>query len=228
MAGRAVGAARGVLRAAALRAANPREALGRDAPAIALTFDDGPDSEFTPQVLDILAAHEARATFFVVGLRAKSHPELVQRMIGEGHAVGSHTWSHPRPWTIGGLRTLREYRAGRRAVENVAGRSVRLFRPPKGYLNGRIALAALAARLDVWLWTLDPEDWRPGVTAEQLLERLDHVGPGEVVLLHDGLEDALAPQAEDRSATVAALPRIIQLARGRGLELVTLDDRNAG
>jgi peptidoglycan-N-acetylglucosamine deacetylase len=227
MAGRAVGAARGVLRAAALRAANPREALRDDVRAIALTFDDGPDPKFTPQVLDVLAEHEARATFFVVGVRAKSHPDLVRRMIAEGHAVGSHTWSHPRPWTIGGLETLREYRAGRRAAEDLAGRSVRLFRPPKGYLNGRIALAALATRLDVWLWTLDPEDWRPGITAAQLVERLDGVRPGEVVLLHDGLEDALAPEAEDRSATVAALPRIIERVRASGLELVTLDG-NAG
>ena len=228
MAGRAAGAARGALRAAAVRAANPREALRNDGRAIAFTFDDGPDPEFTPQVLDVLAEHEARATFFVVGVRARRHPELVRRMIAEGHAVGSHTWSHPRPWTIGGLETLREYRGGRRAVEDVTGRPVRLFRPPKGYLNGRIALAALAARLEVWLWTLDPEDWQPGVTADQLLKRLDSVRPGEVVLLHDGLEDALAPQAEDRSATVDALPRMIELARGRGLELVTLDARNAG
>ena len=223
MAGRVVGAARGALRSAALRVANPRRALRREGAAVALTFDDGPDPEFTPQVLDVLAERGVRATFFLVGRRARTHPDLVRRMVAEGHAVGSHTWSHPRPWTIGGLETLREYRAGRRAVEDVAGRSVRLFRPPNGYLTGRIALAAAAARLDVWLWTLDPEDWRPGVTPDQLLERLTAVRPGEIVVLHDGLEDALAPEANDRSATVAALPRVIENARARSLELVTLD-----
>jgi peptidoglycan/xylan/chitin deacetylase (PgdA/CDA1 family) len=212
------------LRAAALRAANPRRVLAGGANAVALTFDDGPDPQFTPQVLDVLAEHGARATFFVVGQRARSHPELVRRIVSDGHAVGSHTWSHPLPWTIGGLATLREYRAGRRAVEDVVARSVRLFRPPKGYLTGRIALAALAARVDVWLWTLDPEDWQPAVTADQLLDRLDALRPGDVVLLHDGLEDPLAPEAEDRSATVAALPGIIAKARGRGLEFVALDD----
>ncbi len=227
MAGRYVDAARGALRRAAIRAMSPRSMLARETNAVALTFDDGPDPQFTPQVLDVLAAHGVRATFFLVGRRVRSHPELVRRMISEGHAVGSHTWSHPRPWTIGGLDTLREYRAGRRAVEEVAGHPVRLFRPPKGYLTGRIAIAALATRLETWLWTVDPEDWQPGVTADQLLDRLAGLEPGDVVLLHDGLEDALAPEAEDRSATVAALPAIIEKARARGLELVGLDGRGA-
>jgi peptidoglycan-N-acetylglucosamine deacetylase len=146
MAGRGVGAARGALRGAALRAARPRRML-TGGNTVALTFDDGPDEEFTPQVLDVLAAHRVRATFFLVGRRARNHPELVRRIVSDGHAVGSHTWSHPRPWTIGGLETLREYRAGRRAIEDLAGRDVPLFRPPKGYVTGRIALAALAARL---------------------------------------------------------------------------------
>jgi peptidoglycan-N-acetylglucosamine deacetylase len=222
MAGRGVGAARGALRGAALRAARPRRML-TGGNTVALTFDDGPDEEFTPQVLDVLAAHRVRATFFLVGRRARNHPELVRRIVSDGHAVGSHTWSHPRPWTIGGLETLREYRAGRRAIEDLAGRDVPLFRPPKGYVTGRIALAALAARLEMWLWTLDPEDWQPGVTANQLLARLEALRAGDVVLLHDGLEDPLAPAAEDRSATVAALPDVIATARSLRLDLVGLD-----
>ena len=222
MSGRVAGGVRGALRGAALRAARPRRALERDA-AVALTFDDGPDEVFTPQVLDALAAKGAHATFFVVGRRAQRHPGLVRRIVSEGHAIGSHTWSHPRPWEVSGLTTLREYRAGRRAVEEIVGKRVALFRPPKGYLTGRIALAILAERLDTWLWTIDPEDWRPGVTADELVGRVERLKARDVVLLHDGLEDALAPEAEDRSATVAALPRVIETARARGLELVRLD-----
>lgn len=224
MAGRVGGAARDVLRGAALRAARPRRMLSRDGNAVALTFDDGPDEEFTPLVLDVLAEHRAPATFFLVGRSARSHPELVRRILTEGHAVGSHTWSHPRPWEIGGLETLREYRAGRRALEDIAGRKIPLFRPPKGYLTGRIALAALALRMETWLWTLDPEDWQPGVTPSELVARLDGLRGGDVVLLHDGLEDALAPEAEDRSATVEALADVIANARRRGVELVRLGD----
>jgi peptidoglycan-N-acetylglucosamine deacetylase len=225
MAGRVVGAARGALRGAALRAARPQRRLGRNENAVALTFDDGPDEEYTPRVLDVLADHGVRATFFLVGRRARNHPDLVRRILSDGHAVGSHTWSHPLPWTIGGLATLREYRAGRRAVEDVAGHDVPLFRPPKGYVTGRIALAAVAARLETWLWTLDPEDWRPRVTPDQLVDRLEGLTAGDVVLLHDGLEDPLAPEAEDRSATVAALPEIIVTAQKRGLELVGLEPK---
>jgi peptidoglycan/xylan/chitin deacetylase (PgdA/CDA1 family) len=222
MSRRVAGAVRGALRGAALHAARPRRALDRQ-DAVALTFDDGPDEVFTPRVLDMLAAEGAHATFFVVGSRARRHPELVRRIVSDGHAIGSHTWSHPRPWEVGGLTTLREYRAGRRAVEQIVGKRVALFRPPKGYLNGRIGLAILAERLETWLWTVDPEDWQPGATADELVARLEQLKGRDVVLLHDGLEDPLAPEAEDRSATVAALPRIIETARARGLELVRLD-----
>jgi peptidoglycan/xylan/chitin deacetylase (PgdA/CDA1 family) len=208
-----------------MRALDPRSALDGVGNAVALTFDDGPDALFTPQVLDVLAEHGVRATFFLVGRRAESHPELVRRMAAEGHAIGSHTWSHPLPWTVGALETLREQRAGRRAVEAAAGRTIRLFRPPKGYLTGRIALAALAARLDVRLWTLDPEDWQPGVVPDEILGRLQEVAAGDVILLHDAIEGPLAPEAEDRWATVEALPGVIELIRGRGLELVPIESR---
>lgn len=190
--------------------------------SVALTFDDGPDPVHTPLVLDELARLGVRATFFVVGGRARQHPRLVRRMLDEGHAVGSHSATHPDPWTLGTRELVDEYRTGRAHVEEVAGRPMDLFRPPKGHLDVSGALAVRIARLRPWLWTLDPEDWRPGVTADELVARLSTLEPGAVVLLHDGLESPLEASALDRTSTVAALDPVVRSIRDRGLHPVTL------
>jgi peptidoglycan-N-acetylglucosamine deacetylase len=208
------------LRELAYRFSPARSRLGDG--GVALTFDDGPDPVFTPQVLDVLAGSGVRATFFVVGKRAERHPEFVRRMVVEGHAVGSHSFSHREAGMLSWLELLRDYRAGRRAVERVLGERVRLFRPPKGHYSGRSAIAVRLLGLRPWLWTIDAEDWRPGATPDDLLAHTQAVGPGDVVLLHDAIELPLAPEAEDRSATVAALPRLIELVRRRNLECVSL------
>ncbi len=205
-----------------LRLAPARERV-RDERAVALTVDDGPDPVFTPRVLDVLAEHGARATFFLVGRRAAREPELVRRIVSEGHAVGSHSWSHREPGTLSRRELWSDYRAGRQAVEAAAGGPVRLFRPPRGLWDARTALHVRASRLEPWLWTLDSEDWRPGVTPEAIAGQVARARGGDVVLLHDGLELPTAPSAEDRSATVAALPLLLAGLRARGLECVVLD-----
>ncbi len=132
-----------------------RRSLGEGSDAVALTFDDGPDPRHTPAILEELRRLDALATFFLVGDRAAAHPDLVRRIVADGHAVGSHSGSHPDPWRLS-LRSLaREYRRGRTLVEQAAGRPVHLFRPPKGYIDLRGALAIGGARVTSWLWTVD-------------------------------------------------------------------------
>ena len=190
--------------------------------AVALTFDDGPHPDFAPAYLDELRRLGIVATFFVVGHRARARPDLVRRALDEGHAVGSHSDTHPEPWTVP-LRTLsRDYRRGRQAAEQALGRRVRLFRPPKGYLDGAGAAAMIGAGVRPWLWTVDPEDWQPDVTTAEIVAGLDGLTGGDVVLLHDAIEGPLAPSALDRSATLAALPAIAELAASRGLRFTTL------
>ncbi|MDQ4131235.1 MAG: polysaccharide deacetylase family protein, partial [Actinomycetota bacterium] len=152
--------------------------------AVALTFDDGPDPEHTPAVLDELRRLRVAATFFLVGHRARTHPEIVRRIIAEGHAVGSHSESHPDPWTVPLPALVREYRGGRAHVERAAEQSVQLFRPPKGHIDGRGAVAILAARVRPWLWTIDPRDWMPDVRPADILAGVTELGAGDVVLLH--------------------------------------------
>jgi peptidoglycan-N-acetylglucosamine deacetylase len=190
--------------------------------AVALTFDDGPDPVHTPAILDELSRLGIPATFFVVGNSARAHPELVRRMRDEGHAVGSHSDSHPEPWRLRIDELAREYRRGRARVEQAAGRTVRLFRPPKGYVDGRGAAAMLLARLRPWLWTIDPCDWEPGASADDIVSGVSALQAGDVVLLHDAIEGALSPSALDRSATCAALAGMADIARASDLRFVTL------
>lgn len=189
---------------------------------VALTFDDGP-GDHTHRVLDVLAAHRVPATFFVVGRNAERAPDLVARIRDEGHGLGSHTLTHPDPATLPVPTLWREVRDGRRAVEEVAGRPVPLFRPPHGHPGRLGSVVARATRVQPWLWTRDPEDWRPDTGADDLLDRLRPVGGGDVVVLHDGLEQPQSPHALDRSATVAALDRFLTEAVDAGLRFATLD-----
>jgi peptidoglycan-N-acetylglucosamine deacetylase len=205
-----------------LRPDPARRRTGRPG-TVALTFDDGPDPVFTPQVLDVLAAHGALATFFLVGRRAAQHPEVVRRIAADGHGVGSHTWSHPELAKTPLLSLVGEIGHGRRAVEQAAGMRVLPFRPPKGYVDARVWFASRLLRVGVWKWSLDAADWHPGRTEEEILASLDGVDSEDVVLLHDGIEQPLAPEALDRSATVAAVAPLLARCRELGLEPIRLD-----
>lgn len=194
----------------------------RTASGVALTFDDGPDPTWTPRLLDLLAEHRAAATFFLVGDAAEANPDLVRRMVDEGHAVGSHTRTHPDLWTLSIPKLRTEIGDGRAQVEGAAGRSCTLFRPCKGHVDWNVAVAMRATGVDPWLWSASPDDWRPGVTVAEVLSGLEQLADGDVVLLHDGLEQPWAPEAKDRSPTLDALPALIERIRSKGLALTTL------
>jgi peptidoglycan-N-acetylglucosamine deacetylase len=188
-------------------------------PEVALTFDDGPDARFTSQVLDALAKLDVRATFFLLGARALDQEALVRRLVEEGHAIGSHSWSHPHPRSTNAARLFADYRRGRRTLESIVRRDVHLFRAPHGYFDWRVAVATRALDLEPWHWSQDPEDWQPGATAEEIVASLADVRAGDVILLHDGLSTRAGG---DRSATVAALEGIVAGVRARGLAFATL------
>lgn len=189
----------------------------RDDTAVSLTFDDGPHPGSTDRILDLLATERVQATFFCVGRNARRHPDLVRRMVAEGHSVGSHSFTHPSPHEIGRSVLFAEYSAGRRAVEGATGRTSALFRPPHGDLAPGSTWMLRRLRLHTWLWTVDPEDWRPDAQADRIVAAVAGVRGGDVVLLHDWVEQPVAPEALDRSATIAALPAIIADVRARGL-----------
>jgi peptidoglycan/xylan/chitin deacetylase (PgdA/CDA1 family) len=200
----------------------PPDSRGHRPPRVALTFDDGPDPRFTPPVLDQLGVLRVPATFFCVGDRASEHPDLVRRMLAEGHQVGVHAGTHQDLWRLTTRQVEADLRRGRAILEGIAGRRLTLFRPAKGHVDVRVGALARGHGLRTWLWSVDPGDWRPGATSEEIAADAAATGPGDVILLHDGLEQPWAPEALDRSATVAALQPLVAALRAQDLDFVGL------
>lgn len=201
-------------------------------PLCALTFDDGPDPEFTPKILDILERHRVKATFMAMGYNAARHAGLLREVAAAGHDVGSHTWSHIALRTSTPDEVRAEIERGTHAVRSRAGTKIRFFRPPHGRLTEAAVRAAADLGLDIVLWsvTRGKLEWGdPGRVASHVVGAL---GPGEIVDLHDGIgrgtfnpRGAVAARLRRRRATeVDALPRILEGARQKGLKFVTLSD----
>lgn len=189
--------------------------------AVAFTFDDGPDPRTTPRVLDLLAAHGATATFFVVGKRAAAHPELVRRIAAEGHALGSHTFRHSHAFHfLSPSRARAEIEEGMEAVRAITGEPPRLFRPPQGLRTPllRDALSRIVGVVCV-TWTERGLDTM-GRSADRVVDRLaPAVREGAILTLHDG---AGLGGTDDRRPTIDALGELLRLARERGLRCVSL------
>jgi len=154
--------------------------------SVALTFDDGPDPTYTPAVLDRLRVLGVRATFFVVGARAASHPGLVSRIAAEGHEIGHHSYAHMPPDDTSARVLISEARRTSFLLERIIGRSPSLFRPPYGKLTPGKLLGLWALGLTIVLWNRDPKDFARGA-AEPIrswFEREPLAG-GDIVLLHD-------------------------------------------
>ena len=176
-------------------------------PAVALTFDDGPNPEATPRLLDVLEHHGAKATFFMVGKVAARHPELVRRVSSAGHALGCHSWDHSSfPLITGSWRRTQL----RWCQEVLAEPSPRLFRPPHGHQSIRSHLDAWWLGFSVVTWNLSAEDWK-GEDAEQITDRLKpRLLPGSIVLLHDALYATSDERYRDREATIRATDSLLR------------------
>jgi peptidoglycan/xylan/chitin deacetylase (PgdA/CDA1 family) len=190
-------------------------------PTVAFTFDDGPDPEITPRVLDLLARHGAQATFFVVGARAAGHPDLIRRIVAEGHAIGSHTYEHSHVFHFSSASRMRaEVTRGIDAVTAITGTAPRLFRPPQGVRTPllRDALASLDGLVCV-TWTERGLD-AIGRASQAIASRLARsLRAGAILALHDG---AGLGGTRDRRPTLEALEILLEMAKARGLRCVSL------
>ena len=190
---------------------------------VALTFDDGPDPVFTPQILDVLEAHHARATFFVLGERARAHPDLIRRMHREGHSVGTHTYRHRLRFHFGTPAYVRrEIEDAIEAVAAILPERPRLFRPPQGLRTPCFASGWRRTRgLTCVTWSVRGLDSRP-TTAAAIVARIEkHLAPGAIVTLHDGTG---LGGGTDREPTLAALTIILAACATRGLRCVALSE----
>ncbi len=180
---------------------------------IALTFDDGPNAKYTPQVLAILAKEKIHATFFLIGKNAEKNPNLVKQIYQEGNVIGNHTYSHPRLTKISSGKIKGEVEKTRDIVKEITGQPTVLFRPPYGLFDSRI-LAELAIRkFDVAMWSIDSRDWaKPGA---KVIEKniLNKVRSGSIILCHDSHDQI-----------VQALPEIIEKLKAQGYKFVTVTE----
>lgn len=191
----------------------PIQHLPGSEPTAALTFDDGPDPLFSRRMLDVLLAHNVRATFFVLGKQAERHGEVVEELRDAGMGLGVHSWGHPD------IRVCDQGVVQAELVRTVEllrslGVTPTVFRPPYGTWDTDLVHAAAGLGLRTILWSIDSRDWEEP-SARVLAKRVEAaLLPGAIVLMHDG--------GGDRTATVAALPRIIQRAADAGLAWVEL------
>lgn len=184
---------------------------------IALTFDDAPDTLYTPKVLDILKKHNVKATFFVIGKLAEQHPDMVRRIAREGHVLGNHTYNHAQLKKLSMDKFIEDIEKSEAALSPLAGYAPRLIRPPYGAVtDDELAWLKEAGYLTV-NWNVDPEDWR-GVSGEQVLKRsMEAAKPGAIILMHC----ATGPDGS-LQGTIDALPELITGLQAKGYELVTV------
>jgi peptidoglycan/xylan/chitin deacetylase (PgdA/CDA1 family) len=181
-------------------------------PCLALTFDDGPHATNTPRLLDLLKARNVKATFFVVATNAKRYPEIMRRIVAEGHEIGNHTVTHTALTKMSDSAIRQELTSSHEAIQSITGVAPRTMRPPYG---------AITATQKSWirrdfgypaiLWSVDPEDWKkpgPSVVTSRLVSGAK---PGGILLVHD-----------IHSASIDAMPSTIDQLLAKGFQFVTV------
>jgi peptidoglycan/xylan/chitin deacetylase (PgdA/CDA1 family) len=186
---------------------------------IALTFDDGPDAYWTPRVLDDLRELGVKATFFCIGNRIEANPDVLRRIVNDGHIVGNHSWNHPNLARIPLAQAREQIARTDNEIARVAGVRPRLLRPPYGALSEPLIREAIRINKKIILWNVDSLDWTP-ISAEQVAANiLSHAGPGSIVLQH-----AAGGVGESLQNTVNALPYVVRTLQSRGYAFLTVPE----
>jgi len=175
-----------------------------DRPQVFLTFDDGPHTLHTGQILDILKYYQVKATFFLVGKNAVQHPDLIHRMYAEGHVLGNHSFSHRNMIFMSADRMRDEILRTQRMLTAITGNAPQYFRPPYGYFSPGLIRTCQQLGLTMVLWTIMTYDFRTTVVDQQIMDNIDrHKTNGAILVLHDGHENS--------ARTVKMLPPLIDL-----------------
>jgi len=189
----------------------------RHLPEIALTFDDGPSSKYTPKILDILKENDVKATFFVLGKFIEKNKDILKRTSDEGHVIGNHTFTHAKGTITDVKKISRELAKTDDLIVKYTGKSVNYFRPPFGFENWRFLTEAELLDYTVVLWSLDVGDWNKTKTEKDITSKIfKNAKNGTIILLHDG--------GASREAVIGALPIVIKELKSRGYKFVTIDE----
>lgn len=186
---------------------------------VALTFDDGPDVYFTTQILDILKKEDVKATFFVIGERAQAHPEMVKRIVNEGHVIGNHTWDHPYLPKSTSQKVHYEISKTDEFLDSLLGFHPTIFRPPYGAVSPEIIKETSSLGYSIINWSVDTRDWA-GTSPEQIMGYVKkEIYPGGIILQH-----CAGGKKDNLSNTVKALPVIISTLRSQKYKFVSIPE----
>ncbi|WP_020615810.1 polysaccharide deacetylase family protein [Paenibacillus daejeonensis] len=189
---------------------------------IALTFDDGPDPIYTPKLLDLLARYDAKATFFVVGANAERHPEILRRMIDEGHIIGIHNYVHKTNWFMRPATVKRQIHQTSEVIRKATGTRSFYYRPPWGIVN--LFDFSNLGHLQIILWSAMFNDWRKRVGVKRLTKRMmKKLRPGEVLLLHD-CGTTFGADHDAPAHMLEALEHYLQEGAKRGYRFVQIEE----
>jgi len=182
---------------------------------VALTFDDGPDPQFTPQILEILRRYNVKATFFLLGQRVQTYPHLVKQEVDEGHIVASHSWEHKYLPNLSPEALKEDLKKTKDAIKMATGKDILMLRPPYGAAKGIEELLKKEGYM-ILNWDVDTLDWEPGRTPQQIMDVIQkQTSEGSIILFHDA--------GGNRSTTVATLPQVIETLQQQGYQFVTID-----
>lgn len=203
-----------------------------DSKAVALTFDDGPDPQFTPRILDLLDRRGIKATFFAMGYNAAAHPSLLREVAAAGHEIGSHSWSHLSLTRADTDATRKDIEQGNRAIEDILQKEVRLFRPPYGRFDEVTVRFMAEKRQDMVMWSLTRGEVRWMDPRRVRAHVAEGMGPGGILGLHDGIgQSTFQPRtarADElrgrRQIELDVLPKMLDDMESRGLRPVTITE----
>jgi peptidoglycan/xylan/chitin deacetylase (PgdA/CDA1 family) len=193
----------------------------RGSKQIALTYDDGPNDPHTLKLLDVLAKHNVRATFFMIGRYVRQRPDIARAVAQAGHVVGNHTFTHPLLIFQSAEQTRSQLVDCNRALQDAVGEHSKLFRPPFGGRRPATLRIARELGLHTVMWNVTGYDWTapPAAVIEKKVAR--QMRGGDVILLHDGDDKAMGA---DRSQTVIATDNLIRRYKDEGYEFVTVKE----
>ncbi|KAB3531041.1 LysM peptidoglycan-binding domain-containing protein [Alkaliphilus pronyensis] len=186
---------------------------------IALTFDDGPNVTYTNQVLDTLKKYDVPATFFIMGSRAERFPNIVNRVVSEGHTIGNHTWNHPDLRKSSNEAITDQIETTEDILFEITGLRTTLMRPPYGAISANVVENLKAKEYKIINWSVDSVDWRDKNVDQIIINTLKDVSNNDIVLFHDASGDGVSMQT-----TVDSLPELIETLKLNGYTFVTVDE----
>ncbi|MFZ5949643.1 MAG: polysaccharide deacetylase family protein, partial [Candidatus Rifleibacteriota bacterium] len=187
---------------------------------IALTFDDGPHSTHTPEILEILRKNQARATFFVLGTRAEAYPDLIAQMTRQGHAVGNHTWSHKSLAKSSASEAIDSLKRTSDLISGLTGKPCMIVRPPFGHTSQRVKKLIHEQGWHEVMWDSDSRDWENKNPDRILYRVMKTIAPGSIVLFHDihpgaaGMLQTLINACKSNGYRFITIPELIEIAAG--------------